>query len=394
MKAHYLLPVFLLSCFSFASFSQIADLSWEQSLKLRGIDYYCDVVEDAGEGFTVLGARKIQGRSLDIWLVKYNTEGDTLWTRTMGTETADIPKRIALLSDKNYLIAASTQVNELECALLLKVDPDGNELWRKTLDSAEHLRAEDMVALEEGEFALAGSKGPNAGNPNIWMAKMDAAGEIIWEEIYQKEIKGCAKSIRKLPDGGFAIAGQVSEGGQNDCDIMALRTDEKGTAKWFSWFKSPNQKVWPECICCSPDSCFIVVGWRGKCLNDVNSENAVFDYDLVLNKIHCDGEIEWTKSFDREGSEGGSAVTVLPNGNFIVGGIKATSFLGKVGPWLLQVDAQGNEINEALLKFQFQNDRASRIINCSDGGFIVIGPGIQDETNTRSDGLIMKFTGL
>ena len=393
MKSLFLLAT-VIFCLPCMLFSQIADISWEKSLQVSGINYYSDVVEDSDEGFAVIGGIKEKGRSFDFWLLKFNSKGDTVWTKTFGTEHNDVPKRIVQLSDGAFLVLGCTETDSTEHSILVKINGEGKELWRKSLGDSTFVFAEDLVSLEEGKFAVAGHKGEKSDNPRLWMAKMDAQGEMIWEKVYKEEFKGCARSLKKLPDGGFAIAGQVSENGDNDCDILAFRTNEKGKANWYSWFKSPKQKVWPECICCSADSCFIVVGWRGKCMNDINSENPVFDFDLAINKINCKGEIVWSKSFDREGSEGGNAIAIRPDGNFIVAGIKATSFLGKIGPWLLQVDSDGNQIDEKLLKFRFQNDHASRIINCTDGGFVVIGPGEQKETHRHSNGWIVKFEDL
>lgn len=394
MKPSHFLPILLLLSLTISGLSQTFDLSWEKQSGLRGIDFYTDVIEDRNEGYTVLGSKKTKDNSLDLWIVRLNEDGDSTWTKTLGTEQKDIPKKIIQLSDKSYMVLGAVQEENKQIPLLLKIDENGNEQWRKFLNDNEYVKAEDIISLEEGRFAVAGGKGTNRENLKLWMATMNTKGEIIWEKTFQNNLNGCARSIKKLPDGGFAIAGQVGASGKKDCDIMAFRTDEEGKAKWFSWIKTPGQKVWPECICCSPDSCFMVVGWKGKCMDDINLDNPVFDFDITLNKINCKGEILWTKSFDREGSEGGNAVTIRPDGNFIVAGIKATSFLGKVGPWLLKVDTEGNELNEKLLKFRFINDHAARIINCSDGGFVVIGPGLQDDTNTRSDGWIMKFKSL
>jgi hypothetical protein len=138
----------------------------------------------------------------------------------------------------------------------------------------------------------------------------------------------------------------------------------------------------------------MLVGWQGNCLNDINSADPIFDFDLVLHKIDCDGKVLWTKQIDREGSEGGDAIAIRPNGDVIVAGLKLTSFLGKVGIWLLRVDSNGNELNEQLLKYHFTNDHAIKVLNCSDGGFILIGPGLQDEENSLSDGWIMKSASL
>jgi hypothetical protein len=393
MKTLHLFLFILLTLSPLSSFTQIASISWEKQSQVRGIDFFTDVIEDANEGYTVIGAKKNAGNSLDFWIVRFTDKGDTIWTKTFGTEYKDIPKRIVQLTDKTYILMGTSQKENAEILFLLRADENGKELWRKIYETETFVSAEDIIPLENNGFAIAGAKGTNSENIKLWMATMDANGEIIWENTFQENLKGCAKSIKKLPDGGFALAGQVSEKGDNSCDIMAIRTDDKGTSKWFSRIKSPNKKTWPECICCSLDSCFMVVGWEGKCFGDINDANPIFDFDMILNKIDCDGKILWTKNFDREGSEGGNAVTMRPDGSFIVAGIKLSSFLGKVGPWLVNVDRDGNELSEELLKFRFHNDHATKVINSSDGGFVVIGPGIQEDDNTRSDGWIIKYAG-
>lgn len=390
MKTKYLQLIFMLVTWTLALSAQISDPEWNKQSGVSGCDFFTDVIEDANKGFTVIGARNVKNNSFDFWVIRYSPSGDTIWAKTIGTKYTEIPKRITQLNDKTYILLGTSQKEEKPEIFLVRIDENGKELWKKTLNN-KYLAAEDIVSVDDNKFVVVGAKGIQGENPKLWMAEFDCNAEVIWEKTYNEHMNGCARAIKKLPAGGFVIASQISEAGKKDCDIIVFRTDPKGKAKWYSWIKTPGQKVWPECICCSPDSCFVVVGWKGKCIGDLNASDPVFDFDLVINKISCHGEIEWTKSIDREGSEGGNALTIRPDGTFIVAGIKMTSFLGKIGPWLLNIDPEGNELNEKLLKFQFNNDHASRIINCSDGGFILIGPGVQEASNTRSDGWIIKF---
>lgn len=372
------------------SAAQIPEPEWKKQSGVKGCDFYTDVIEDANTGYTVTGALKQEGNSFDFQVIRFDENGEIIWEKIIGTPAKEIPKRITQLSDNTYVILGTSEENDTRSSVLLRLDAEGNELWRKTLDK-EYLAVEDIIALQENRFAVAGSKGENPDDPKIWMAILNENGEIILESSFMTNMSGCARSIKKLPDGDFALAAQVSETAKNNCDIVAIRITYMGKAKWYSWIKTPDQRVWPECICCTSDSSLMIVGWNGKCLGDINAPDPVYDFDLVLNKINSTGEILWTKSIDREGSEGGNALARRPDGTFIVAGIKATSFLGKIGPWLLSIDPEGNELGEMLLSLHFNNDHASRIINSSDGSFVVIGPGIQEESNTRSDGWIIKF---
>ncbi|MEN8117687.1 MAG: hypothetical protein ABFS16_11950, partial [Bacteroidota bacterium] len=375
MKSVYLVLLNLLLFFSHTTIAQFPNLQWEKYSQFRGTDFYSDVLEDINKGYTVLGARSVPGNSLDFEVIRFSENGDKLWSKLLGTENKDVPEKIIQLSDDSYVLMGTTQTADTIKLILIKTDEKGDELWRKIFNENEHLVAEDIIALDNGNFVLAGTKGANLQNTKPWMGTLNSSGEIIGEKTFD-DFNGTINSIKKIPDGGFALAGNVGEAGNKDCDMVILRTDEAGEITWSSEINSPNQKVWPECICCSPDSCFMVVGWLGKCLNDINSEYAVFDFDLLINKIDCKGKVVWTKNFDKEGSEGGNAIIIRPDGSLIVAGVKVTSFLGEVGPWLLHIDAEGNTLSEKLLKMQLH--QASKVINCSDGGFIVIGPGMHE----------------
>ncbi len=386
--------VVLLTGTNLSTFAQAWQVSWEKQTSNRIVDFYIDVLEDINSGFTVLGSTEVSQKMSDFWLVRYTTNGDTLWTKTLGTKNKDIPKKLTQTTDGGYLLLGSTIEENGAKLLVLKTDKNGNEIWRKIFDENEYCKGEDIISIEENKFVLVGGKGSDEKNSKLWMATMDEKGEIIRENTFENTLNGCIKTVKKLPVGGFALAGQTSEEGKKDCDAIVFRLDKNGEQMWSTRIKSPGIKMWPECICCSPDSCFILAGWQGNCLNDINSDDPIFDYDMVVNKLDCSGKVLWTKNFDREGSEGGNAITIRPDGHFIVAGIKATSFTGQVGPWLMHLDAEGEILDEKLIRFHFNNDHAIKVINTSDGGFVVIGPGIQDENNLRSNGWIMKFASM
>lgn len=393
IKLFRLFLLVLLTCTTISTFSQAWQVSWENQYGNRKADFYTDVIEDQNTGYAVLGSTITTGNSNDFWLVKYSANGDTLWTKKIGTKNKDIPEKITQTTDGGYLLMGSTKQEDGTRLFLIKTDNDGKESWRKIFNEKNY-RGNDIIALAENDFAIVGGTGIDEENSQLWMAKFDANGTIVSEKIFEEGLTGWIKSIKKLPDGGYAMAGQTNDANKQDCDAIVFRLDKNASQMWSSRISSPGIKMWPECICCSPDSCFILAGWQGNCLNDIDSDDPVFDYDMVVNKLDCNGKVLWTKNFDREGSEGGNAITIRPDGDFIVAGIKATSFTGQVGPWLIHLSTEGEIKDEKLIPFHFNNDHAIKVINTSDGGFVVIGPGVQEENNLRSNGWIMKFASL
>jgi len=377
----------------FTGMTQSLELEWERQFGSSKMDMFIDVIEDINGGYTVLGATQLKSKNdQDFWIVRFNEKGDTLWIKVMGTQNFDYPSSLAQLPDGSYILTGKTEFEpDNYQAFIIKIDEQGSELWQRNIGDRHYKCAENVVATSEGEIIVSGIKITDSDIENIWIAKLDSDGNTLWEKLLEEGKMSCSKSLKSLPDGSFALAGSVSEKNIPDADLMLVRFTSQGEILWEHTEESVNKNVWPECICCSPDSNFIVVGWHGTCMNDIRSEYPVFDYDLFISKISQDGKLLWSKNIDSEGSEGGNAVVVRNDGKILLAGKKETSFLGKVGPWLLLSNENGEVIDELLLPFKFNRDQAVEIINSSDGGFVVIGPGEIDPDYGRSDGWIKKF---
>lgn len=374
---------------------QTWDIAWNKQFDNQQYSYFKDVIENKNGGYTVLGSvYSPANTSFDLLLVHFNKNGDTLWSKISGTAYADFPQKLIQAPDGGYLVTASSGSESPENFYVIKTDAKGKEQWRKTFNGGLTYTGEDLVLLNDENILLVGAKSNGRENSKRWLVKLDKNGAVVWEKEFNDDFNGCCKSVKQLPGGEIAITGQMAQPGQKVCNIWIARLNKNMEVIWDKQVSSPGMQVWPECLCCSPDSCFMVVGWQGKCMNDINSENPIFDYDLVLLKVNKSGKVLWTKNFDREGSEGGNAVAMRPDGNFVVAGAKVTSFLGKTGPWMMLVDQEGNLVSENLINKHFTRDQAIKVINSSDGGIIVIGPGEQDEDYSFSRGWIMKYTGI
>lgn len=378
---------------NFYGYGQKWEIEWEKQMGGAKMDMFADVIEDFNGGFTVLGSTQTEGRNdQDFWLVRFDTAGNTIWSKTYGTLNHDFPLRLAQFTEGGYILSGkiSDENNKFQ-AFILKTDSLGNEVWQKSIGDQNYNCIEDIIVMDDGGFIVSGTKSVEGNHENIWIANFTTEGEMVWEKTFGGSKMACSESLKKLPDGGFVMAGQISEKGIPDSDLWVFRFDKNGGEVWNKQINSPGINIWPECICCSPDSNLVVVGWHGTCMNDIKSEDPIFDFDFFLAKISPQGKILWTKNIDSEGSEGGNAVVIRPDGKILMGGKKETSFLGRIGPWLLLSDENGTILSELVLPFKFKGDQAADIINTADGGFVVIGPGPVALDITRSNGWIKKF---
>ena len=99
---------------------------WEQSY--YGGKILSDVLQTTDGGYIAIG----RGHELATFLIRTNTQGDTLWTKSISlSDTTDTEAFcLTLTNDGGYVISGSIS----SVGLLMKLDDDGNQQWLQTYD--------------------------------------------------------------------------------------------------------------------------------------------------------------------------------------------------------------------------------------------------------------------
>jgi hypothetical protein len=384
---------FLFLCiFCFSALSQIPDVTWEKQLNLRSSHFFTDVLELPDGNLVLLGAVEKTGeKGFDIWLLRCNSQGDTLQTAIFRNSGNNIPMRVVSLGEKGFMVAfISGSDEEGHTAGLLSTDSELNARWVKMTEQQAVIPKTDIAADNQGFVWWLNTFEGTGGKAAVSLWKMDEAGNRVLETAYAENHPVLGYAIRNLPDGTMAMTCQVQPGNGKPT-VQVTRTDTEGKILWKTMVPQTEKEYTPQCLCCSPDNTLLVGGWAGLCYNpDAPAEDQIWDYDYLLSKIDPSGKIIWTHNYNREGSEKGTAVAVLPDGNIMAAGKCETSFTGSIGPWLMLVDKNGKMIKDQVYKFRYVNDQVARIICTSDGGFLVVGPGYI-KTENRLTGWVKKL---
>ena len=373
-------------------FSQIPEISWEKDFKINSSHYFSDVLELPGGNFILLGAKEIPGeRNFDIWLLECNSLGDTLKTKVFENPGNDIPLRIVANGENGYIIGSINHSKESgPLARLLIVDSAFSELWVTVAEKQSAILRTDVTVDNEGQIWWMNTFTGQDEKPSVSLWKYDSKGNKTDEFSIDENMPATGYTLRLLQDGTLGISCQVQPPKGNP-SVQILKVSTDGKVLWKSLVPQSGKVLTPQCLCCSPDNSLLVGGWAGLCYNpDAPAEEQIWDYDYLLVKLDADGKIIWTQNYNREGSEKGTAIAVLPDGNIMAAGKCETSFSGTIGPWLLSIEKNGKMINDQVLKFRFVHDQAARIICTSDGGLLMIGPGFI-ETDRQLSGWVKKL---
>jgi hypothetical protein len=203
----------------------------------------------AGVTFSSIGAGY-------IYLLKINSDGDTLWTKTFGGSSFDCALAVKPMADGNFIVSGKSESfdgGRFEM-FLLKITPKGDAVWEKNYDIDIGMH-QSITPTSDGNFIIAG------GNSSIYIVKITPQGDTLWTKIYGGNDNDCATAIRPTLDGNFIVAGNTASLSYTT-DSYFLKITPQGDTLWHQIFKE-NYFNYTSDIIPTFDGNFIAVGYSG-----------------------------------------------------------------------------------------------------------------------------------
>ena len=284
----------------------------------------------------------------------------------------------------------------------------GNKLWDATFGGWfwDHLWA--MQQTSDGGFILAGeSESPASGNKtaprsdgssDAWLVRLDASGNKLWDKAFGgRHISGDYYQVRAVletPDRGFLVAGSVRE------DFWILRLNESGQKLWDRAYGGPENDFLTHAIQ-TADLGYVLAGHSTSGVGGTKTSTNYGGNDLWIVRLDAAGNELWDRSFGGEANEESPRVIQTSDGGFLVGG-NTTSALGgnKSTPfhggeyfgdyWVLRLDAEGNKLWEQDLGGSAW-DVLADVQQSLDGGFIITGYSASPADGNKTAPLLNRF---
>ena len=163
-------------------------IQWERSFGGSNDDRFSAVQQTYDHGYIIAGNTNsndgdvhgnhdTSGNTYDVWIIKLDTTGSIQWNKVLGGTKDDIVSSIQQTNDHGYIIAGNTSSN------------DGD---------------------------VSGSHDTSGNTCDVWVVKLDTAGNIQWQKCLGGSMDDAAYSVQQTNDRGYIIAGATSS---NDGDV-------------------------------------------------------------------------------------------------------------------------------------------------------------------------------
>ncbi len=193
-----------------------------------------------GYTFNTAGINSLQ----EYILFKLDSNGDTIWTKRQPVGSNPlVPSYIIQSSDGGFYIAGNDNLtNNQGDLVLLKLDANGDELWRKVLINGASKSYIAFKALATSDGALLGYSAFNPGANTFegGFAKANLNGDFEWEKALNgvNDTDAAGYQAVATDDGGYILAGYTASQMGNLLQYAFQKVNAQGQLIWS--YNDPN----------------------------------------------------------------------------------------------------------------------------------------------------------
>ncbi|MBK6964748.1 MAG: SBBP repeat-containing protein [Bacteroidales bacterium] len=337
----------------------------------------------------------------DIFLVKYDTDGNVLWAKSAGGLKNEYAYSLALDPSGNAYITGSFSsdsclfgtiteepltlwLSGYEDMFLAKYDVNGNAVWVKNATGTFRECGYSVSVDASGNPCVAGWFGPTItfdtitltntnitfeGLGDVFLAKYNANGDVLWAKSAGGPGNDVAYSGVADASGNIYVTGwfddpaitfdTISLTSAGGYDVFLAKFDANGNVIWVKSAGGTGSDLANSVAVDDTGEVYLAGSFKSTQIGfgSANLQNAgYFTEDVFLAKYNTDGNELWANSAGGSGSDEAYTVAVDTSGNPLVAGFYNSAAItfgshsltntktGDFDTFLSKYDADGNAV--------------------------------------------------
>lgn len=369
-------------------FAQAPLMEWHKGYGTNNGEHIHEVMQTSDGGYIGIGQTdETGGDSMDILVVKIDSNSDFLWQKILGTKDRyDVGICVNEAHD-GYLIGGGFFDGNQQ-RFLAKLNFDGGYIWKRTYKNKRSGMIRGIEILGNGEIVTTGYKNCSqagyvfiADDSEGFIMKTDSNGNVIWDKSVSAS-QG-AKVRQLLNKQGFAICTTIwMNDPEHPQDFYLIKTDEEGNEIWHKNYGAESDEHCYD-FDLTKDGGFILGG------HTRSPSYGVINWDFLLMKIDSAGNEEWHRTFGQPRGydpryihDEAYGVRQTYDGGYVITGGTGDEYeysasgspLGSSDIWmvyLVKVDSHGKTLWEGVYGSTTENDAGEYLGLTRDGGFII-----------------------
>lgn len=324
----------------------LGNIEWQNTIGGSNVDELNSVSQTSDGGY-ILGGSSNSPISFDkteashgmrdYWVVKLNSSGAIVWQNTIGGDNNDILRSIEETNDGGFILGGTSS------------------------------------------SSISGDKSENSVGADYWVVKLNSSGNIVWQNTISGNLDDSLLVAIKTSDNGYILGGSSNSGIANDkteetngsLDFWVVKLDANGNIAWQNTIGGSGYDELGSIIETN-DGSFVLGGLSNSNISGDKTENSKGAFDFWLIKINQTGDLTWQKTIGGNADDGLYSVDQTSDNGFILGGIsnsntssdKTENSRGSFDYWVLKLTPESlslNEYNLAEDNFIYPNPTKDKI---------------------------------
>ncbi len=188
---------------------------------------------------------------------------------------------------------------------------------------------------------------------------------ITWAKAYVEFMPSSSSSIIETSDGGFMVMGYTLNPYNGEFNILLIKLNKNGKIIWDKMYGGKNYSTHGTSIVETPDEEFLMAG---KILLSDQSQ-----FKILLAKLDFNGNILWAKTYDENGIGETIRLVNVSDGGYILLGFTNSNITGNSKVLVIKLNSSGEEIWAKAYEIPDNNYYISTVVETLDSGFLVVG---------------------
>lgn len=214
----------------FIGFSHSGELLWERTIPGDLARHCHDVVALADGDLAAAGVELHTGGDEDAFAMRCTPEGELLWVRTFATDSLEAAYSVCEGPDSRILIAGSSNwYAGFKKVFVAAVEADGEVAWVSSIGQIDDYVAHQIAPRSEGGYMLAcHTKAFGFGGKEMYLLLLDENGQFVFGTTFGGSSDDVGYAIDRMADGGYLLAGETNSFGPGPQAGFVVRTRPDG----------------------------------------------------------------------------------------------------------------------------------------------------------------------
>jgi hypothetical protein len=333
------------------------------------IDGGSSMRQTADGGYIIIGTTMSFGAgNRNIYLIRTDKFGDTIFVKTYGGTSTDEGNDVQQTTDGGFILVGNTESfgagsNDV---YLIRTDSLGDTLWTKAYGGTNDDEGNSVEQTIDGGFIITGTTFSfGAGYNDVYLIKTNSIGDTMWTKTIGGIGFETGNSIEKTNDGGYIICGSTSSYGAGGEDVFLIKIDSIGSLTWSKTFGGIDDDGGGSYA--SGNTVKQTIN-GGYIIVSTTRSFGAGGGDIYIIRTNSNGDTLYTRSFGTVYDDSGFSIQQTNDGGYIITG---DTYPGP-GIYLIRTDSLLNILWSTETNYGGM-EHGSCVLQTLDQGYIVCG---------------------